>query len=89
MVDSNNIQTKIKIKISKKLKILLFFYFLATLCYCDEFCDRHINSDCCPDYQSFCLDMDVPDDLRIPTCHHNGVNFTQFDSPVMDNCNLW
>ncbi|XP_010362155.1 tubulointerstitial nephritis antigen isoform X4 [Rhinopithecus roxellana] len=29
------------------------FYEANALCYCDKFCDRE-NSDCCPDYKSFC-----------------------------------
>ena len=29
------------------------FYAANALCYCDKFCDRE-NSDCCPDYKSFC-----------------------------------
>lgn len=29
------------------------FYERNALCYCDKFCERE-NSDCCPDYKSFC-----------------------------------
>ncbi|ELK00195.1 Tubulointerstitial nephritis antigen [Pteropus alecto] len=29
------------------------FYEVNALCYCDTFCERE-NSDCCPDYKSFC-----------------------------------
>lgn len=29
------------------------FYEADALCYCDKFCERE-NSDCCPDYKSFC-----------------------------------
>lgn len=29
------------------------FYEANALCYCDSFCERG-NSDCCPDYKSFC-----------------------------------
>ncbi|XP_059793516.1 tubulointerstitial nephritis antigen isoform X3 [Balaenoptera ricei] len=29
------------------------FYETNALCYCDKFCERE-NSDCCPDYKSFC-----------------------------------
>ena len=28
---------------------------LGTLCYCDEFCNRTKNPDCCPDYWEACL----------------------------------
>lgn len=31
------------------------FYEANALCYCDTFCERE-NSDCCPDYKSFCLE---------------------------------
>ena len=27
---------------------------LGTLCYCDTFCNRTSNADCCPDYFSHC-----------------------------------
>ena len=27
---------------------------LGTLCYCDDFCNRTSNEDCCPDYWSYC-----------------------------------
>ena len=27
---------------------------LGTLCYCDTFCNRTHNSDCCPDYFTHC-----------------------------------
>lgn len=26
----------------------------GTLCYCDEFCNRTRNEDCCPDFWTFC-----------------------------------
>uniref|UniRef100_A0A8C9J7Q7 Tubulointerstitial nephritis antigen n=1 Tax=Panthera tigris altaica TaxID=74533 RepID=A0A8C9J7Q7_PANTA len=29
------------------------FHEANALCYCDKFCERE-NSDCCPDYKSFC-----------------------------------
>lgn len=31
------------------------FYEANAVCYCDKFCQRE-NSDCCPDYKSFCLE---------------------------------
>lgn len=30
---------------------------LGTLCYCDTFCNRTVNPDCCPDYFSHCRGM--------------------------------
>jgi hypothetical protein len=32
---------------------------LGTRCYCDEFCNRTHNEDCCPDYWKVCLGMDI------------------------------
>ena len=37
---------------------------LGTLCYCDEFCNRTINPDCCPDYWEACLGIKPPSVLR-------------------------
>jgi hypothetical protein len=46
---------------------------LGTLCYCDTFCNRTQNSDCCPDYFTHCeglpeLDFGntKPEDLSRP-----------------------
>lgn len=30
---------------------------LSTTCYCDDFCDRDREEDCCPDYYSHCKGM--------------------------------
>lgn len=59
----------------------------ATLCYCDDFCGSFINGDCCPDYASFCLGIEVPDNITVK-CKHNGQVFGQFEQ-IHDNCNLW
>ena len=32
---------------------------LGTRCYCDGFCNRTSNEDCCPDYWKVCLGMDI------------------------------
>jgi len=32
---------------------------LGTRCYCDDFCNRTHNEDCCPDYWKVCLGMDI------------------------------
>lgn len=58
----------------------------ATLCYCDEFCKRETNSDCCPDYESHCLGQ-KPD--AFTSCAHKGYYFSDLDGPVQDNCNQW
>lgn len=57
----------------------------ATLCYCDEFCDRSLGGDCCPDYVSFCIG-EPPANIS-NSCSLNGQRFTQFDAPLWDNCN--
>lgn len=56
------------------------------MCYCDEFCDRAVNGDCCPDYESYCLGIEQ---APIKACLHNGKYFGQHDPPIRDNCNLW
>ena len=33
----------------------------GTLCYCDEFCDRDINADCCPDFLPVCRGIYPPE----------------------------
>ena len=30
---------------------------LGTLCYCDKFCNQIENSDCCPDFFTYCLGL--------------------------------
>lgn len=57
-------------------------FCLDTLCYCDEFCDRSVAGDCCPDYRSFCKSEPDP----IVSCLHNGVYFNKFNT-TRDNCN--
>lgn len=53
-----------------------------TLCYCDQFCDREENADCCPDYRSYCKKELDP----IISCVHKGIYFNKFNS-TRDNCN--
>lgn len=33
---------------------------LGTLCYCDDFCNRTRNDDCCPDYWTICKGFQLP-----------------------------
>lgn len=66
--------------------MLTSFYFQATLCYCDEFCDQHNNPDCCPDYESHCKGM--PIEFPMAVCKIDNLHFTGLD-PQMDNCNSW
>lgn len=70
------------------MSVSIFVFLIATLCYCDEFCDRAVNGDCCPDYESYCLGVLPPPVNHTVTCKHNGIWFGQFDT-VRDNCNLW
>lgn len=58
----------------------------GTLCYCDEFCENHINPDCCPDYDSYCKGILVPEPIK--SCFHNGVYFN-VTGTIKDNCNEW
>ncbi|CAH2097848.1 unnamed protein product [Euphydryas editha] len=59
---------------------------LDTLCYCDEFCERHTHDDCCPDYQSVCKNEE-PKELLTP-CKHGG-NIYQLGETRMEDCNKW
>lgn len=36
---------------------------LGTTCYCDDFCNRTREDDCCPDYWSHCKGITLPTDL--------------------------
>lgn len=38
---------------------------LGTLCYCDDFCDRTHNDDCCPDFLSICKGIVPPADTSL------------------------
>lgn len=35
---------------------------LTTTCYCDDFCNRTREEDCCPDYWSHCRGISLPDE---------------------------
>ena len=69
--------------------MLTSFYFQATLCYCDEFCDQHNNPDCCPDYKSHCKGVSKTIIDPMIVCQIGSFYFTPLDPPPMDNCNLW
>merc|ERR1719339_670661 len=59
---------------------------LGTLCYCDSFCNRTINADCCPDYFPHCEGLEVddryqaaenpPESIALPpgNCEHGILN---------------
>ncbi|CAG7731847.1 unnamed protein product [Allacma fusca] len=63
---------------------------LGTLCYCDHFCNRTDNPDCCPDFWEFCLGISrpspPPDDVILPRCFHNGQYF-DYEATTKINCN--
>ncbi|XP_017768162.1 PREDICTED: tubulointerstitial nephritis antigen-like [Nicrophorus vespilloides] len=62
---------------------------LDTLCYCDEFCDRDVSEDCCPDFWTVCRHElpPPPDPAPIKTCHHDG-NYYLKGKEVKFNCNI-
>ncbi|GAB6030919.1 hypothetical protein CHUAL_007747 [Chamberlinius hualienensis] len=55
--------------------------YLDTICYCDEFCQRDFNSDCCPDYRPLC----GPQNIELG-CYHNG-RLLNNSATFKDNCN--
>lgn len=38
---------------------------LDTLCYCDDFCNRTRNDDCCPDFWTLCKGYIAPPEPQI------------------------
>lgn len=58
----------------------------ATLCYCDDFCERGRNGDCCPDYDSYCLNITAPEPIK--QCQRNGRVYPPLVK-FKDNCNTW
>lgn len=54
-----------------------------TKCYCDEFCDRRFNPDCCPDYESVCKGR-----KSVKTCNLDGKVLQILQEAKVD-CNLW
>lgn len=62
----------------------------GTLCYCDDFCDRHVNGDCCPDYLPFCRrkEFTAESDYLVKPCEIGTTKFNPGHS-IKNNCNLW
>lgn len=63
---------------------------MGTLCYCDYFCNRTENADCCPDFWEFCLGetrptVPPPDNIR-EGCLHNG-RYYKAGATLKMNCN--
>ncbi|KAM4835094.1 tubulointerstitial nephritis antigen [Thomomys bottae] len=65
------------------------FYEANAVCYCDRFCERD-NSDCCPDYKSFCREENEEPLQALPWssegCLRDGQFFKE-GSVIKDNCN--
>nr|XP_020765838.1 tubulointerstitial nephritis antigen [Odocoileus virginianus texanus] len=65
------------------------FYEADALCYCDKFCERE-NSDCCPDYKSFCHEEKGWPPHTKPWspegCHRDGQHYEE-GSVIKENCN--
>lgn len=89
-VDWMNVQFQLLVNQNeiRKKKFLLIgtLYYAGTLCYCDEFCDQHINPDCCPDYESYCKGI-IAEPL-VKACEKDGYIIQPFEE-VKINCNLW
>nr|XP_053640033.1 tubulointerstitial nephritis antigen-like [Cherax quadricarinatus] len=56
----------------------------GTLCYCDQFCNRTINADCCPDYWQLCLGFRP---APIVGCNYGGLYVASGHSYKV-NCNI-
>ncbi|XP_011309079.1 tubulointerstitial nephritis antigen-like [Fopius arisanus] len=65
---------------------------LSTTCYCDDFCNRTREEDCCPDYWSHCKLITLPteDPLfggNIRQCFHEG-KYYKHGETFLSNCNI-
>lgn len=63
---------------------------LSTTCYCDDFCDRRGEEDCCPDYWSHCKGVEPnvtapPEEIR--RCYFQGKNYNHGQTFKL-NCNI-
>ncbi|XP_075730104.1 putative peptidase C1-like protein F26E4.3 [Rhipicephalus microplus] len=61
---------------------------LGTLCYCDDFCERPGNGDCCPDYPRVCKGVIEPPPAAVVNlnCNVNGVQYYEGQTVTVD-CN--
>ncbi|KAG8237046.1 hypothetical protein J437_LFUL016112 [Ladona fulva] len=57
---------------------------LGTLCYCDQFCDRGVTHDCCPDYWDVCAPVPPPEPILL--CEYGGRKYTPGQTFEV-NCN--
>lgn len=64
---------------------------LSTLCYCDDFCDRVREEDCCPDYWSHCRGIEPNVTIEPPTeirrCFYQGKEYNHGQT-FKNNCNV-
>ncbi|KAJ3649376.1 hypothetical protein Zmor_021124 [Zophobas morio] len=60
---------------------------LGTLCYCDDFCNRTRNEDCCPDFWPHCKGI-MPPEIPGPIlgCTYEGIVYP-VNKVVKRNCN--
>ncbi|KAG0715903.1 putative peptidase C1-like protein F26E4.3 [Chionoecetes opilio] len=58
---------------------------IGTLCYCDQFCNRTSNPDCCPDYWDVCLGLGPPS-ITQKVCNKDGIDILSGTSYTF-NCN--
>lgn len=60
---------------------------LGTLCYCDVFCERSGNGDCCPDYPRVCKGIiEPPPNIVDLSCIVDGVKYYEGQTVNVD-CN--
>uniref|UniRef100_A0A1B6DDL1 SMB domain-containing protein n=1 Tax=Clastoptera arizonana TaxID=38151 RepID=A0A1B6DDL1_9HEMI len=61
---------------------------LGSLCYCDQFCDRKQNDDCCPDFLPVCRNISRPSPPPSPIkrCWYKG-KYYDVGEIVSINCN--
>lgn len=62
-------------------------FYLGTMCYCDDFCDRTRSEDCCPDYWSHCKG-ETPPEALISGCRYKGQEY-YYKQVIKNNCNEW
>ncbi|XP_068972753.1 tubulointerstitial nephritis antigen-like [Bombus flavifrons] len=64
---------------------------LSTVCYCDDFCNREKQEDCCPDYWSHCKGIEpnitLPPPQETRRCYFQGKYYNQ-DQTFTINCNI-
>ncbi|XP_066951283.1 uncharacterized peptidase C1-like protein F26E4.3 [Macrobrachium rosenbergii] len=59
---------------------------LGTLCYCDHFCDRNENPDCCPDFWEVCKGLTPKPPVNFTSCSKDGL-YIPHGKSYKFNCN--